>query len=241
MTTGFPPSSHTKRRAVIAGTAFVGLLVLAGLWVFSPLRTVVDTRVLIAAGQRVAANPLAPLFLLATYIVGSLVMMPLSLLIGATIVVFGAWPGVAYAMVGALVAGSIVFGLGRVAGHAAVEEWLGRRRGSMLSDLNARLARRGVLAVALVRLTPIPYSLVNAVAGISEIRFRDFVIGTALGLVPVLTLIASVSHRVDAWLEHPDTKQFLGLIAIVVLAIAVSWSLRRWAVRRGRQADDAER
>lgn len=167
--------------------------------------------------------------------------MPFTIVMGATIVVFGVWPGVAYALIGALVAGSVVFGLARAAGRGVVEDWLAHRRGSTMDDLNARLARRGVVAIALVRLTPIPYSLVNAVAAVSDIRFRDFVLGTAIGLVPVLALIATVSSRVDAWLDHPDTKQLLALIAIVVAVSAATWCLRRWATSRTRRVSDTDR
>lgn len=232
-------SSPTTRRAVAALAAFAALLAMVGLWAFSPLREAVDTRALVQAGQRVAAEPLAPLILLVAYVVAGLLVMPFTILMGATVVVFGVWPGVPYALAGALAAGSVVFALGRVGGRELVEDWLRRRASPTLADLNARFARRGILAVALVRLTPLPFSLVNAVAGVSQVRYRDFAIGTAIGLLPVLTLIAGVSTRLDAWLENPDLDQFLALVAIVVCAFAAAWGLRTWASRRERQSDDA--
>ncbi len=240
MTPDAQASSPAKRRTVIAIAAFVALLVMVGLWAFSPLREAVDTRALVAAGHAVAAEPHAPLILLVAYVVAGLLVMPFTILMAATVVVFGVWPGTLYALVGALVAGSVVFALGRIGGRALVEDWLGRRRASLLADLNARFARRGVIAVALIRLTPLPYSLVNAVAGVSKVRYRDFALGTVIGLTPVLTLIATVSTRLDAWLESPDVTQFLALVVIVLLALAAAWGLRTWAARRERQADDPD-
>jgi phospholipase D1/2 len=221
-------------------TAFVALLAMVCVWAFSPLRDALDTRALVEAGRRVAAEPLAPLILLVVYVVAGLLAMPFAILMTATVVVFGVWPGLLYAMVGALVAGSLVFSLGRVGGRALVEDWIGRRHSPLLADLNTRIARRGVIAIALIRLTPLPYSLVNAVAGVSKVRYRDFAIGTAIGLVPVLTLIATVSTRLDAWLEHPDVNQFLALVAVVLCAFVAAWGLQTWAMRQDRQADDAD-
>ncbi len=56
----------------------------------------------------------------------------------------------------------------------------------------------------------------------------------------MLTLISTVSTRLDAWLEHPDVNQFLALVAVVLCAVAAAWGLRAWAMRRERQADEAD-
>ena len=207
-----------------------GALVAA--WAFTPLRRILDPQALLAYGTHVASTPFGPLVLLVVYVVAGLLVMPLTLLVAATLVVFGPWPGAPYALVGALVSGCVTFGIGRIAGHAWVDAWLARRASTRMATLHERLTRRGALAIALVRLTPIPYTVVNLFAGAADIRVRDFVIGTAIGLLPVIAILAGVADRMREWLDHPDITQVAELLTIVVVAIALLWMLRRMAERR---------
>lgn len=191
----------------------------------------VDTDALVEMGRRVREWPMAPLALLGFFLAAGLVAMPLTLLIGATVVVFGGWPGGLYAMVGALASASLVYVIGRLAGRELIDEWLARHAGSRLDAINRQLERRGLVAIALLRLIPLPYSLVNLIAGASHIRFHDFVLGTALGLLPVIVLLAGLSTRLEAWLADPDWQQALALVGVLVVAGLVAWTLQRWVAR----------
>ncbi len=216
--------------APVAGV--VVLVALAGAWLFTPLGEVLDVDALVRFGRRFASSPFAPLILAAVYLVGALVAMPLTLLLAATIALFGAWPGAAYAMAGALLSGTAVYAIGRLVRPDAIFSRSGRIGGPRLAAIGARLVRHGLVAIALVRLTPIPYSLINLVAGAVRVRPFDFVVGTALGLLPVVGLFAGVARRVEAWLVRPDAEGGLVLTALVVVALAAWWALRRWAARR---------
>ena len=80
----------------------------------------------------------------------------------------------------------------------------------------------------IVRLLPIaPYSIVNAAAGVARIGWRDFLLGTTLGLLPGIVLTSALVDRAIAALAEP-TALTVGTFAAVLAAIAASaWALHR--------------
>ena len=221
----------SRARATVIALIAVMLIALAIAWSVTPLSRVFDPHVLAAYEHQVRDWPLAPLVIIAIHVVSGLIATPGTLMIGATVLLFGAWPGSLYAFVGMMANAVVVYAIGRFAARATVDRWLARHADSRLGHLNRQLARRGFLAMALIRLTPIPYSLVNVIAGASRIGFLDFVLGTAIGILPVIALLAGVAAEFDAWIEHPAWGRLFALVAVGLAVVAIAWSLRRWAVR----------
>ena len=208
------------------------LIALAAAWSLTPLSRIFDPHVLAMYEQQVRAWPLAPLAVVAIHVLSGLIATPGTLMIGATVLLFGAWPGALYALVGMVANAIVVYAIGRFAARDTVDQWLVRHADSRLASINRQLARRGFLAMALIRLTPIPYSLVNVIAGASRIGFVDFVLGTAIGLLPVIALLAGVAAEFEAWIAEPAWGSLFALIGVGVAVLAIAWSLRRWALRR---------
>ncbi|MGI9026247.1 MAG: TVP38/TMEM64 family protein [Burkholderiaceae bacterium] len=219
-------------RLIVTAGVVALLAGLALAWSISPLKHAFDIHALVAMGHTLRASPLAPLALMGVYVIAGLIAMPLTLLIGATVIAFGAWPGALYAFVGSLINGTLIYAIGRFAGRDLVTEWLARRGGSKIETLNRQLERRGLIAMALIRLVPISYSLVNLIAGASKIRFVDFAAGTALGLVPVIGLIAGLAAEFDQWLEHPSWRHLFALLCAAIVVFATIWLIRQLIARR---------
>jgi phospholipase D1/2 len=166
---------------------------------------------------------------LLTYAVGSLLFVPINLLIAATGAAFGPLLGLGYAAAGSLLAAAVVFGLGRAVGRDPMRRLAGR----WVDAVSRRLDRHGLLAMALLRLMPVaPFSVVNLVAGSSSIRFRDFVFGSAIGMLPGLVLMTVFGDRLGAWLRRPDPFNLAILIAVTLGVVALAVALRRWSRRR---------
>ena len=73
------------------------------------------------------------------------------------------------------------FAIARALGREAVAELTGPR----LDRAEDVLRRQGVAAVVVARLTPVlPFTVVNYGAGVSAVSLRDYVVGTAIGIVP---------------------------------------------------------
>ena len=219
-------------RPIVAACMIVTFAGLAVAWGVSPLKHVFDVHALAAMGQALRASPVAPLALMGIYVIAGLIAMPLTLLIGATVIAFGAWPGALYAFAGALVNGTLIYAIGRFAGRDLVNDWLAKRGGSKIGALNHQLERRGLLAIALIRLMPLPYSLVNVIAGASRIRFIDFLLGTALGLLPVIGLLTGLAVEFDEWLRHPSWRHLLALIVAALVVFAALWAIKQAVARR---------
>ena len=160
-----------------------------------------------------------------------LAMVPVVLLIAATGVVFGPILGPLYAMAGCLSSGSVGFALGR---------WMGRRRverlgGERVARVSRALQRNGTLAVFLVRKVPAPFTLSNIVVGASSVAYRDFIIGTVLGMGALVVALAGFGYQFTQALLDPSPETVIGAVLIVSVPLTLAWFINR-TLRRARPA-----
>jgi len=87
------------------------------------------------------------------------------------------------------------FALGRHLGRDAVARLAGRR----LARADRLFRNRGVLAVALARVSPVPFWIVSYAAGLSSVRWLPATLGTAVGVVPGALLYVAVGASVVSW------------------------------------------
>jgi uncharacterized membrane protein YdjX (TVP38/TMEM64 family) len=160
-----------------------------------------------------AVGPVAGILMGAALLMVLVPRTALSLVCG---VLFGALGGAAVALIAAVVAATLTFWIGRWAGRRTVAAKLGGR----LARVDAWLARRGVLAVVVVRLTPIaPFGLMGYAYGTSSTRFRHYLAGTAIGATPSAFANAAIGAAVVApggvtlLTYAPAAMSFLVLIA----------------------------
>lgn len=174
-------------------------------------------------------HPAAPFIVVAAYLVGSLVFVPITLLIVATAFAYGPLVGFVYAFVGCVLAAILTYSIGALLGRGLVRSIAGSR----LSRVNQRVARHGMLAVVTVRVIPVaPFTVVNLVAGASHIRFRDFTLGTCVGMAPGILALSLFEHQLENTVHNPGTGSFALLSGLtVVLVLSAVWT-HRWLTRR---------
>ncbi len=176
--------------------------------------------------------------MLGIYVAAALTVMPISLLVVATAIVFDPWMTVVYALSGSVLGAGVTFAIGKALGRRAVRRVAGRR----LNALSRRLGEGGVLAVMVLRMLPVaPFTVVNLVAGASHLRMRDFLIGTALGMAPGIVAVAVFADRLAAALQDPSPGTIALLVLIVVAAGAAALGIDRWQRRRSRRRDGGPR
>jgi uncharacterized membrane protein YdjX (TVP38/TMEM64 family) len=118
----------------------------------------------------------------------------------------------------------MMFGIGRHLSRDVVRKLAGRR----LNDLSRQLGERGLLAIIFARVVPVgPFSIVNIVAGASHIRWRDFLLGTVIGLVPGVVAASMFIDRVAAAIREPGVATFALLAAAGGVLVALVWSVTR--------------
>lgn len=154
------------------------------------------------------------------YVIGGLVMFPVTVLSLITAAVFGPLWGPLYAMGGALLSAAVLFGIGHFAGLKGLRRLIGEKA----RKIDAKLQDKGIFGMVTVRLVPIaPYSLVNLVAGISSIRFTDYMIGTFLGLLPGLIAKGFVGDALVQAFVNPSKGTYAYVGAGLLFWIALAW------------------
>ena len=112
-----------------------------------------------------------------------LTMVPVSknLLSGVAGALFGLAGGIAISWVASMLSAVVGFAIARRLGRETVAEMTGPR----LARVEDVMRHQGVAAVVVARLTPVlPFTIVNYGAGVSAVSLRDFLVGTAVGIVP---------------------------------------------------------
>lgn len=174
---------------------------------------------------------LGPLALVIVYALATLALLPGTPFTLASGLLFGPVLGSVTALVGATLGATLAFGLGRAVGREAVEQLAGRR----VEALDRLLTERGLLAVLLVRLVPLfPFNLVNLVSGVTALRVLDYVLGTAVGIVPGVVLLAAMGGTI----EDPTSPAFLAAAGgFVLLTVVAALAARRFGPSRTPAAD----
>ncbi|MEZ4334753.1 MAG: VTT domain-containing protein [Myxococcota bacterium] len=221
--------SEATRSLVMLGLALLAAVSLALVWRMTPLGERWDVAELLARMSAARGAWTVPLAVSSFYVVAGFLAVPITLLIVATGLVFGAWQGFAYALLGAEVSALAAYAVGRWLGRRGIERvserWIGR--------ISRRIARQGFLAVVTLRFVPIaPYTVVNLMAGASHIRFRDFALGTLIGLAPGTLLLTVFAGQLETTLGSP-TAMRVALLLMIGLAGAVGLGLLgRWLLGR---------
>ena len=153
----------------------------------------------------------------------ALAPVPVMLLIAATGIAFGPLLGPIYAMAGCLASGSVGFGIGRWLGQHRVEQLGGER---VVRVTNA-LRRNGTLAVFFLRKIPFPFTLANIIVGASTVTYRDFVVGTLLGMTGLVIGLAGFGYQLTMALRSPSPATILGAILLVSIPLTLAWLINR--------------
>ncbi|SFU84705.1 TVP38/TMEM64 family protein [Pseudoduganella namucuonensis] len=218
-----------RRRLIGLGVAVALVVALAAAWAWSPLKAWLDIDLIVGTLRRLGQS-FGLLAAVAGFAVAVATAVPLTFLTLVVIVAFGPWAGFACALPGALIGASISYGVGMALGREAVVRLAGER----INAISQRLAKRGVLAIVLVRLVPVaPFPIVNMVAGASHISLRDLLIGTAIGMTPSTVFMMFFMDDIIASLKQPSGFGLGLLIGTVLLLAAGGWALRRWLKRSG--------
>jgi len=214
----------SRRLFWIAGILLV-MLILSGAWRWTPLSEWIDLQTIGAVADSLRGDTAAPFIMLAIYLIGSLVLVPITLIIVGTAFIFGPLVGLSYSLLGCILAAALTYGIGRVLGRDTVR----RLGGSRINRLSKRLSRHGVITTTVVRMLPIaPFTVVNMAAGASHIHFWDFIFGTLLGMSPGIIAITIFEHRLEVAIREPGAESFAILAILVGLIIIAAVVIRRW-------------
>ncbi|MCZ8058455.1 MAG: VTT domain-containing protein, partial [Microcystis sp. LE19-12.2C] len=94
--------------------------------------------------------------------------------------------------------------------------------------IDAEMQQGGLFYMFAIRLLPIiPYGIVNFVAGLTSIRFRDYFIGTLLGTVPGILPFVMMGAGLKS-LGKGDILPLMVAFTLIALLVGVgTWYRRR--------------
>ena len=222
----------TRTLLAVGGTA-VALAGLALAWHTTSLRDYTDIGYVSSVISRYSQSPFAPLFATVVFVLGGLVVFPVVVLIAATAAALGPWMGALGATAGVLASSLVLFMVGRFLGHKRLQSLLGARA----LRVQRRIVGKGVVAVAMIRMVPVaPFSLVNVLAGASELRLIDFLAGTVLGMAPGIVTMAALGAQIADFAKNASWSNAvpLGLTIVLWIAVclAVQFVVTWWSGRR---------
>jgi len=179
----------------------------------------------LAIRNAITANPFAPAIFIGLQVAASLLFVPRTVLGIAAGLVFGFFWGTVWAICGAMA--------GAAAGFALVH-WFGAigvlDESPGIGAMVKRCEHGGWRAVAILRLTPLPHSVTNTLLAMTNLSWRDYLLGSFAGMLPMTIAQVDIGASGSAILNG---NQWLLACLTLALGLAATFLLKRFS--RGSQ------
>ncbi len=153
----------------------------------------------------------APLVYILIYIIRPLIFFPTSILTPLSAIVFGPFLGWIYTFIGENIAATVAFLVARYLGGDLLSRF------KKIKRIDEELEEHGLRTVLFLRLVPLfPFDVVNFGLGLTAVSFRNYVIGTAVGVLPGLTAYIFLGASLLSGMYLIPT--ILGFVALSILA-----------------------
>jgi len=192
-------------------------IIVVQIFVFSIITLSVDFKPESVAGWfgAFANSPVAVLAIIVIYTLAAFVNAPQWMLHGGVVLTFGPIWGSLIAWTATMVSASFDFWLGRRLGAERID----KMSGGVLAKFMHLIKDNGFLASLIVRIVPTgPFVVVNLAAGVTRMKFASFLLGTGIGIIPKIALVASVSEGMRGTVTGKGP-----LYIAIVVGIALVW------------------
>jgi uncharacterized membrane protein YdjX (TVP38/TMEM64 family) len=137
--------------------------------------------------------------------------IPLIVIAGS---VYGPFMGFVLSLTGAIFSATFSFFVARKAGAGFIVRLLGNRA----KYLNNQMDNFGIRIIAIMRAAfVIPFDILSYLAGLTKMKYRDFIIGTFLGVAAEMYSIANFG----AQLKKPGSRSFIISIITIFLVVVI--------------------
>jgi uncharacterized membrane protein YdjX (TVP38/TMEM64 family) len=220
------PRHLLLRFAALVAIVGIGFAVLR----WTPLADYFTVEEISAVLTRLREAPWAPVALIASYLI-LCPLIPATPMMVAGGLVFGPVLGSVYNVIGTFLGGSVTYFLGRGLGHDFVLHLVGNR----LKRVERLIARRGFWGMIGARLLPIPFPLVNYTMALTGIRPGLFLVTTAIGLTPGVTVY---TYFVSLWSKAASGERsgiYVQFAIASLLMLSLTLIPQIWMGRKRRQ------
>jgi len=217
--------NDSKRSGLTPWQWALGAVVLAALvagWFLLPIEAWTDA-------FQVWIKSLGPwgwLIFAAVYIVGTVLLVPGSVLTFAAGLAFGLVIGFPLVVVSATIGATLAFLIARHMAHDKVESLIQDR--PKFKAIQSAVGEGGWKVVAMLRLSPVlPFNLQNYFYGVTDLKLREYVAATFVGIMPgtLVNVYVGAAGKAASG-EGASTLEWsflaVGLVATVVVAVIVT-------------------
>ncbi|QUH24586.1 TVP38/TMEM64 family protein [Serpentinicella alkaliphila] len=145
--------------------------------------------------------------------------IPAFLITGANGVVFGLVGGTIISWSGAMLGAAGTFYLARSLGMGFVQRWF-QKNNSIIVKVQEISTEHGMKVILIGRLIPfISFDFLSYAAGLSNIRFLDFLIATGIGMLPGTVLYVFLGDHIFTLSRYSDSLTILITVGIGIYII----------------------
>jgi phospholipase D1/2 len=227
---GRPPlDARRTQRALTLLLPVIPLLAAVAVWYFADLGRLDSPEKVAEAARSLREDPLAFVYVLLAFAVGTLLFFPVTALMLGTTLAFEPLQGFTYAYAGALLGAAVTYWTGRLAGGAALDAISGPRLRRFRHELCTHAFRASVIA----RFLPVGnFSVINMLSGSLRIPFSSFAFGNMVGIAPGVLMFTLFSDQIAAALRSPSKKNVTIVVVALLVVAVVGVLLKRWIKRR---------
>ena len=205
------------RRRITLGLGLLAFSAVAALWLFDAVPDPASVGIWLRD-----AGPIGALAFIIAFaglqpwgLPGSLFVIPAALV----------WPPIvafALSFIGANLASLVGFLFARWAGR----DWARGRLGSFLETYDRRLVEHGFGTVVILRMLFVSAPPTSWLLGVSGISLSTFVVASAVGFIPGISLITLLGNRGLAAIREPSASSLVVLLAVIAVFIFYQRRLR---------------
>lgn len=159
-------------------------------------------------------GPLAPVVFIFLNTIRPFTFLPVTPFTLAGGFIFGHFYGLLLSLIGTMLSAVLTFSLSRYLFRDQIKRWLRGR----YDGVDKGFEGSGIFMIAAARVIPIlPFDAVGYIAGISNIAFADYMIGSLIGEIPgafVLTMLGSNLGRIGTPFFYLSLVLFILLMAV---------------------------
>ncbi len=228
----FLTAGRKPRSTILKACLFVvfvcGAVILGN---FGPLRESVSVERL---GQLLVLTGVwGPILFVLFYGLGICLFIPGIVLTSLGAAIFGAYWGFLYAWAGAMLGASGAFFISRV----LARDFVSSRIGGRLRQYDDAIGRNGFTTVLYLRLLCSPFTPTCFGMGVTKVQFRDYLLGTGLGIVIATFAVTFLVGNLKALWASRDwhglfSLKVAGALSILILSLFIPMILKRWKSRR---------
>lgn len=159
--------------------------------------------------------------ILLTFVLGAFIGVPQWAMIAAMVASFGIYWGGLGSWIATIISATINFWLAKYIGAERLRE-----SGDLVNRIAGAIRRNGFVTSFAIRIVPTgPFILVNMAAGVSGMKFRHFIAGSALGFIPKIIITGLITANImstdqSSWIR-------VGIIALAILFIVAMLFARK--------------